>query len=42
MSVELRGPNPGNIQGQAGRGSEQSGLVGDIPAYCRGVGLDGL
>jgi len=25
-------PIPGNIEGQVGRGSEQPGLVGDIPA----------
>jgi len=36
------GPIPGNIQGQVGRGSEQRGLVKDVPAYCRGVGLDDL
>jgi len=30
------GPIPGNIQGQVGRGSEQPGLVEDIPAHCRG------
>jgi len=35
-------PVPGDIQGQAGRGSEQPGLVEDVPAYCRGVGLDDL
>jgi len=35
-------PIPGNIQGQAGRGSEQPGLVEDVPAHCRGVGLDDL
>ena len=33
---------PGNIQGQVGRGSEQPGLVEDIPAHCRRGGLDGL
>jgi len=32
------GPIPGNIQGQVGRGSEQPGLVKDVPAHCRGVG----
>ena len=37
-----RGPIPGNTEGQAGRGSEQSDLVEDVPAYCRLVGLDGL
>lgn len=30
-----RCPIPGNIQGQAGWGSEQSGLVQDAPAHCR-------
>jgi len=35
-------PIPGNIQGQVGRGSEQPGLVEDVPAYCRGAGLDDL
>jgi len=33
---------PGNIQGQVGWGSEQPGLVEDLPAHCRGVGLDDL
>jgi len=32
----------GDIPGQLGRGSEQSALVEDVPAHCRGVGLDGL
>ena len=36
------GPIPGNIPGQVGRGSEQPGLVENIPAHCRGVGLDDL
>jgi len=36
------GPTRGNIQGQVGRGSEQPGLVEDIPARCRGIGLDDL
>jgi len=36
------GPIPGNIQGQVGRGSEQPDLVEDVPAHCRGVGLDDL
>ena len=30
------GPIPGNIQGHAGRGSEQPGLVEDVLAHCRG------
>jgi len=44
VDVAQRGgrcPIPGNVQGQAGRGSEQHDLVGDVPAQCRGVGLDG-
>jgi len=36
------GPIPGNIPGQVGQGSEQPGLVEDVPAHCRGVGLDDL
>jgi len=36
------GPIPGNIQGQARCGSEQPGLVEDIPAHCRGVGRNDL
>jgi len=36
------GATPGNIQGQVGWGSEQGGLVEDVPAQCRGVGLDDL
>jgi len=36
------GPFPGNIQGQAGQGSEQHGLVENVPAHCRGVGLADL
>jgi len=35
-----RCPIPGNIQGQIGRGSEQPGLVVDVPGHCRGVGLN--
>ena len=35
-------PIPRNIQGQAGRGSEQPDPVEDVPAHCRGVGLDDL
>ena len=33
---------PGIIQGQVGWDSEQPDLVEDVPAHCRGVGLDGL
>jgi len=36
------GPIHRNIQGQVGRGSEQPDLVEDVPAHCRGVGLDDL
>ena len=36
------GPIAGNIQGQVGRGSEQPGVLQDVPAHCRGVGLDDL
>jgi len=35
-------PHPYKIQGQVGRGSEQPDLVEDVPAHCRGVGLDDL
>ena len=34
------GPVPGNVQGQVGWHSEHLGLVEDIPAKCREVGLD--
>ena len=37
-----RCPIPGNIQGQAGLGSEQPGLVEDVPTHCREVGLHDL
>jgi len=36
------GPIPGNIQDQVGQGSGQPGLVEDVPAHCRGLGLDDL
>jgi len=32
--------NYGNIQDQAGQGSEQPDLVSSVPARCRGVGLN--
>jgi len=35
-------PSFGNTQGQAGQGSEQPDPVEDVPAHCRGFGLDGL
>ena len=37
-----RCPMHGNIQGQAGQGSEQPDLVVDVPGHCSGVGLDDL
>jgi len=37
-----RCPIPGKVQGQIGQGSELPDLVEDVPAHCRGVGLDGL
>jgi len=37
-----RCPVHGNVQGQIGQGSERPGLVEDVPAHCRGVGLDDL
>jgi len=33
-------PLPGNIQGQVEWGFAQCDLVKDVPARCRGVGLD--
>jgi len=36
------GPINGNNQGQIGWGSEQPGLVEDVPSHCRGLGLDDL
>ena len=35
-------PIPGDIQGQAGQGSEQPALAGGVPVHCRGVGPDGF
>ena len=32
----------GSVQGQVGQGFEQPGLVKDVPAHGRGVGLDDL
>ena len=43
--VDQRGgrcPIPGNIQDQVGQGSEQPGLVVDVPTHCGRVGLDDL
>jgi len=36
------GTMPRNIQGQVGCVTEQPGLVEDVPAHCRGFGLDEL
>jgi len=33
---------PGDIQGQAGQGSEQPDLAVGVPVHCRGVGSDYL
>lgn len=33
-------PIPVNIQDQVGWGPEEPGLVEDVSAYCRGVGLN--
>jgi len=30
---------PGSVQGQVGWSSEQAGLVEDVPAHGRGVGI---
>jgi len=37
-----RRPIPGNIPGQVGQGFEQTDLVEDSTAHCRGVGPDDL
>jgi len=34
------GPITGSAEGQAEWGSEQPSVVKDVPAHCRGVGLD--
>ena len=34
-------PNPGDVQGQAGQGSEYHALAVDVPVHCRRVGLCG-
>lgn len=31
---------PGSVQDHIGWGFEESGLVEDVPAHCRGVGQD--
>jgi len=35
-------PVPGDIQGQAGSGSEQAVLAVGAPVHCREVGLDDI
>jgi len=43
MSVETPGRNTRrNIKDQVGSGTEQPDLVEDVPAYCRGFGIDDL
>ena len=42
LPEKLQMPHPWEHSGQSGRGSEQPDLVADVPAHCRGVGLDGL
>jgi len=37
-----RCPIPENIQRRVGWGFEQHDLVEDVPAHCRGLGLDDL
>jgi len=37
-----RSPIPGNLQGQVVQGSEQLGLVEDVPAHSSVVGVDDL
>ena len=37
-----RNPVPGDIQGQAGQGSEQSDGAARVPVHCRGVEPDGI
>jgi len=36
--VRLQMSHSGGVQGQAGWGFEQPGLVGGVPAYSRGIG----
>jgi len=36
------GPIPENIHGQVVWGSEPPGLAEDVPAHCKGLGLDDL
>jgi len=38
----VNAPSLETFRGQVGRGSEQPGLAEDVPAYCRGLGLDDL
>jgi len=35
-------PSLGDVQGQAGPGSEQPDLAVDVSVHCRGVGLNDL
>jgi len=38
----VEAPSLENVEGRVGWGSEQPDLVVDVPAHCRGVGLDDL
>ena len=40
--IAQRCPFPGDFQGEAGLGSEQSDLAVVLPVPCKGVGLDDL
>jgi len=35
-------PSLGDVQGQAGPGSEQPDVAVGVPVHCRGFGLDDL
>lgn len=35
LNLLLKTLDPGNMQGQAGQGSEQTNVVEDVPAHCK-------
>lgn len=37
-----KGSSDKGLRGEAGWGSEQPDVVGDVPAHCKGIGLDDL
>lgn len=37
-SLPRTSPVPGNVQGQVAQGLDEPGVVGGVPAHCRGVG----